>query len=101
MSLTGELQARPHDDPLVLWASVVARHAAGARPAGSADLHDVFRAAREELLPARPLVDALRREPDVAVLARVLTLPVEVLEDRLGDMDVALLRAQRLPGLDS
>lgn len=98
--LSDDLRSAELDDPWLLWATALGRHTIGRTSMTGADLDDRARAAREELLPARPFADACNREPDLDELARILGLPVEVLRERLGDMDVALLVAQPLRGRD-
>ena len=98
IQLSAELRAAPPDDPWVLWATALANQSAVRRPRSAAELDDCARQARADLLPAVAFADAYRREPDRAALARVLGLPVEVIENRLRDMDVALLTAQPLRG---
>lgn len=98
IQLSAELRAAPPDDPWVLWTTVLGNQTAVRRPRSTRELEDCSRDARTELLPAVAFADAYRREPDRRALAEILGLPVEVLEDRLRDMDVALLTAQPLRG---
>ncbi len=98
IQLSAELRAAPADDPWVLWTTALSNQTAIRRPRSTGELDDCARDARTELLPAAAFADAYRREPDRRALAEILGLPAEILEDRLRDMDVALLTAQPLRG---